>query len=83
MNPTREGISKKITFELRQKGGRVVGLAQILELSTLGRSKTRNKEVGTSRVQGRGKKPQWPWDFVQMPSKDKVVPDYPILNCNH
>lgn len=55
MNSTREGIFKKITFELRQKGGRVVGPAQILEPSTLGRSKTRNKEVGTSTVSSRGR----------------------------
>lgn len=55
MNSTREGIFKKITFELRQEGGRVVGPAQILEPSTLGRSKTRNKEVGTSAVNSRGR----------------------------
>lgn len=69
MNLIREGISEKVTFELRQKGGRVVGPAQILEQSIPGRSKIRNKEVGTSMVSSRErKKASLPWDFVQMPS---------------
>lgn len=52
MNLIREGISEKVTFELRQKGGGVVGPAQ----SIPGRSKTRNKEVATSMVSSRERK---------------------------
>lgn len=51
MNLIREGISEKVTFELRQKGGGVVGPAQ----SIPGRSKTRNK-VATSMVSSRERK---------------------------
>lgn len=56
MNLIREGISEKVTFKLRQKGGGAVGPAQILEQSIPGRSKTRNKEVGTSMVSSRERK---------------------------
>ena len=39
----REGISEKVTFELRQKGGKVASQAQHLEQSILSRRKARNK----------------------------------------
>lgn len=41
----REGISEKVIFELRQKGGRVVGQAQILERSVPSRSKAKDKAL--------------------------------------
>lgn len=41
----QEGISEKVTLELRPKGGRVVGRAQILERSVPSRSKAKTKAL--------------------------------------